>query len=565
MKKGLLLCCVLCILCMSISGASATQVDVYNSQVDNLVESFHSFYEASGDGEKMTAYDDTLTVKMVNWYNSSIVDYMATLEERYGESLENNRLTDAILKALNIDIEYDWLANNDNGDYMTKLRLAIATGDLPDMFIVNDQADVMQLAEAGAIWDVSELIDQWAGTLDKEIWASDGGALLQMVTYEGGIYGLPAGVSDTDSFSYMWIRKDWLDKLGLSMPTTMEELKAVMDAFIKADFDGNGIDDSYGIALDKDLYYTVRGILNAFGAYPEYWVKDEADTVVWGGIQEECKAALQFMNELYEAGYIDPEFVTHSNADAMENVISGKCGIVFGGHWLPAQFESMLEHDPDMSWYCPKLPTATGEDVVSALKPSYRGWVVINKNFEHPEAAFKIRALCSELLYDSNIDAVWWAHDGNGAVDVLKPFQGNVSAWYNLDCYREVQACYANNGDTSSLTGGGMLHWNNLHGEDKWFWTEMFGPQDGTPFQVLENAISTNNYFYDAFLGPQSQLMIDRWSTIQDEQLRAFTKIIIGEVTVEEGFDAWVKSFDEMGGAKITSEVNDWYNSVNAR
>ena len=53
--------------------------------------------------------------------------------------------------------------------------------------------------------------------------------------------------------------------------------------------------------------------------------------------------------------------------------------------------------------------------------------------------------------------------------------------------------------------------------------------------------------------------MQDRWTTIKYEQLTDFTKIIIGEVGVDEGFDNWLKTFDSMGGTQITNDVNEWY------
>ena len=53
--------------------------------------------------------------------------------------------------------------------------------------------------------------------------------------------------------------------------------------------------------------------------------------------------------------------------------------------------------------------------------------------------------------------------------------------------------------------------------------------------------------------------MQDRWSAIVDEQLLAFTRIIIGEVELEEGFATWLETFNNMGGDQITEEVNEWY------
>jgi putative aldouronate transport system substrate-binding protein len=55
--------------------------------------------------------------------------------------------------------------------------------------------------------------------------------------------------------------------------------------------------------------------------------------------------------------------------------------------------------------------------------------------------------------------------------------------------------------------------------------------------------------------------MRDRWQAIQDEQLVTFTKIITGDLDVNTGFDAWVRTFNSMGGDRITREVNEWYRS----
>ena len=53
--------------------------------------------------------------------------------------------------------------------------------------------------------------------------------------------------------------------------------------------------------------------------------------------------------------------------------------------------------------------------------------------------------------------------------------------------------------------------------------------------------------------------MLERWETILSEELIAYTKIIIGETTVEEGFADWVNTFNSLGGDRITQEVNEWY------
>lgn len=76
---------------------------------------------------------------------------------------------------------------------------------------------------------------------------------------------------------------------------------------------------------------------------------------------------------------------------------------------------------------------------------------------------------------------------------------------------------------------------------------------------VLKDAHDKNLLFYNAFYGAQSSYMQDRWSTIRDQQLIDFTKIIIGEKSLNDGFSSWLQDFKKMGGDKITEDVNQWY------
>ena len=89
----------------------------------------------------------------------------------------------------------------------------------------------------------------------------------------------------------------------------------------------------------------------------------------------------------------------------------------------------------------------------------------------------------------------------------------------------------------------------------------MFGNGAGVAMTVLDNAKNDGRLFYDTFNGTQSTFMQDRWSTILDEQLIAYTKIILGDVSVDEGFAAWQDTFAKLGGDQITQEINEWYQS----
>jgi putative aldouronate transport system substrate-binding protein len=71
-----------------------------------------------------------------------------------GESIEDNRALQYIEDTLNVDISFAWVVPSDS--YIDKLNFSIASGDIPDVMIV-DAIQLQQLVEAGAIEDLTEI------------------------------------------------------------------------------------------------------------------------------------------------------------------------------------------------------------------------------------------------------------------------------------------------------------------------------------------------------------------------------------------------------------------------
>ena len=559
MKRILTLALALCLSLILVTALAVDQhdKDFFDTQVQLLADNLQKFYEENyGEGELVAPYDEPVEVTIVNYYNTNLETNMATWTDWWGETLENNRYVAAAEKALNIKIKYLWLKNDADKGYEKQLRLAITAGEIPDMFIVTNQNDLVQLAESGLIMPVDDVVDKYFTTWDKEIQSSDGGKLYEMAMYDGQCYGIPCNISDTDTFSYIWLRKDWMEKLNLEAPKTMDDLRNIMLAFKEAKLGGS--ENTYGMVIDKDLYYSTRGLFAGFGAYPEFWVEDENGGLVWGGTQENVKKALTYLNGLYNDGLLDKEFITQSNTDAKALMFNSQAGILYAGHWLAHDLQKLHDNDPESEWICVALPSETGAPVEQYLTPVKRGWIVINESYEHPEVAAKIRALCTFAAQGGICDGTWWF--SNDQAQALEPFQASVSSWDNYNTYLNLLECYDKGGDTSVLRAKAITYWNNLtSGSSIWAWEHMFGNGETTPMVVLRDAIENERIHYDGFLGAQNEFMQDRWSVIKDEQLTAFTKIIIGEVGVEEGFADWLKTFDSMGGTQITRDVNEWY------
>lgn len=552
MKRILTLALALCLSLILFTALAVDQhdKDYFDAQVQLLADNLQKFYEENyGEGALVAPYDEPVEVTIVNYYNTNLETNMATWTDWWGETLENNRYVAAAEKALNIKIKYLWLKNDADKGYEKQLRLAITAGEIPDMFIVTNQNDLVQLAESGLIMPVDDVVDKYFTTWDKQIQSSDGGKLYEMAMYDGQCYGIPCNISDTDTFSYIWLRKDWMEKLNLEAPKTMDDLKSIMLAFKEAKLGGS--ENTYGMVIDKDLYYSTRGLFAGFSAYPEFWVEDEGGSLVWGGTQENVKKALAFLNGLYNDGLLDKEFITQSNTDAKALMFNSQAGILYAGHWLAHDLQKLHDNDPESDWICVALPSETGAPVEQYLTPVKRGWIVINESYEHPEVAAKIRALCTFAAQGGICDGTWWF--SNDQAQILEPFQASVSSWDNYNTYLNLLECYDKGGDTSVLRAKAITYWNNLTtGSSIWAWEHMFGNGETTPMVVLRDAIENERIYYDGYLGAQNEFMQDRWSVIKDEQLTAFTKIIIGEVGVEEGFADWLKTFDSMGGTQIT-------------
>ena len=555
--------CMLLALCLlstvAIAEDTTDYVALYNEKIDTCVTLMQEYYEASGEMDKIAAYDEPITISYVNYYDSGMQDAMSIYTDKYGETWDNTRWCELARRLYNVELKANWWVSSDQ--YEQKLRLDMASGELADVFLVQNQEDLLSLVESDLFWDLTDLYEEYGTEMDKANWESDGGYLLKMATVDDRVYGMPAGLSDTDLFSYIWIRNDWLEALDLEKPTTLDELKAVMDAFMAADFDGNGVDDTIGIGLDKDLYYTTRGIFSAYSAYPEFWVEKDGE-IVWGGTTEETKEALAFLADLYAGGYINQEFITSSNDDMLEAAIAGNCGVVYGGHWLGMSWGDAHELNPDADWQCIVLPTVNADDepVKQCLQPYGHGWAVVSKTCEHPEIVFKLFAMADYSWYGA--DSGWWIYDENSSWP-FSPVHVCCSAWENVNAYRDLQTVYETN-DPSTLHFNGLAYWEKCNGEFAYEWRLMFGnnaEQEGIAMQICSDALDNGQIFYEPFYGAQSTFMQDHWSTIKDEQLIAFTKIIIGETSVDEGFDAWLTSFANLGGTQITEEVNEWYDA----
>lgn len=213
-------------------------------------------------------------------------------------------------------IHVEWETYNSGESWNERKNLVLAGGDLPDMFfgVTLKAADVVNNKDL--FTDLSPLLEQ-APNVQKMFEEEPG--MKNMVTMEdGAMMFLPSRMPlRPKALTNVFINKDWLDTLNLSVPTTTEEFTAVLEAFRDQDPNRNGVQDE--IPMSGDGSYdnsALTALLGAFGVtLNEFSSQNELLMIRDGALHfvptmEEYKECVSYLSELFEKGLIDSEAFT---------------------------------------------------------------------------------------------------------------------------------------------------------------------------------------------------------------------------------------------------------------
>lgn len=271
---------------------------------------------------------------------------------------------DIIRKELGINLTYVIVPTGDDGE--AKLNAAAAANALPDFFQMvvasNDQrGQLFRFVDLGLVAPVEDLMPLMPERVKTHY---PDQLLLDLVTFNGHQYGFPEP-PPLPKREGLVIRKDWLDKLGLEPPTTLDELFEVAQAFTEQDPDGNGQADTYGVGG----FINGQGIGNRFdfilGAYgvPGIWSFDDKANSGLNVRDPQYPEALAFMKKLVDAKVIDPDWPTLSRDEFRARWKQGQFGIMwedFAALTNQSNYTPFDENFPDAEWI--PLPAPKGPD-----------------------------------------------------------------------------------------------------------------------------------------------------------------------------------------------------------
>lgn len=473
------------------------------------------------------AGDDDLSIEAIKytWADPPAKD---------GEGLE------MINEKLGVDYSIQFVPES---DYNEKLTATMAGGDIPDMVATRSQGptklNFFKWAKQGAFLPLDDYIDdlEYKDYIPEHVWKSN--------TVDGHVYGIPTYYQQYTLTPI--IRKDWLDNLGLDVPTSYEELKEVALAFTNDDPNGNGKDDTYGMVLGEGINPSY-----AFGPYwgSTWYHQDDDGNYMPGLISDGRKEVVEFLHDLYDEGAVTQDFALLNHSDAEKEFYSGKGGIFYGSSYgmSDSNMESLVEIDPDAEVVAiPPFEAPDGSEGYP-FEIGYLGNVAISA--ENEGNTEKIEKML-EIL-DMGKEFVPWdeRNPDNEFYDWLRGHEGEGYEMTDDD-------------ETESLDDDKQPK-NYLVDERAWAPT----PEDAEEWQAynipemmdLTKDISEMHenieHYSDPTMGVVSETEMTKGADLDQVLEDAQTKMVGGEMPISD-WDKMVDEYLEKGGQDVIDEFND--------
>ncbi len=407
-----------------------------------------------------------------------------------------------------------------NEDYLASLERIVASGDMPDMvkiWVLEDFPGARDDSNR-TVLPLNDLLDEHGPNLKEHITDE----MWENATYNGEILFIPKPQRVSNHNRITYIREDWLENVGMDVPTTLDEYLEVMKAFRDQDANGNGdLNDEYAFSGRGDFHWTNWIWFGAYDALPTTW-KEVDGTLLPAEVRPGMKDALEWLRMMYEEGLMDPEFISQDRATMEQKVFNDQVGIV--GHLatdLAYWQENIKKVSDDASFIpvpSPVGPTGTAGGIVTA--PEEGGWV-IPAGTENPEEVIK--------LLDWFVTDEGHEFYTNGAPD--------EEEHWNID-------------------------WMKRPGYNDEILASVFGEENidiaRDAYEITENEGISNQ----ATAGIPELPHTGKYPDIEGYTPKLWqdyaVKIITGEYEVDE-YDNFIEEYYDKGGDQIIQEVDEWY------
>lgn len=473
-----------------------------------------------------------------------------------GDTYEDNAYTRYLRKMLNIQNDTVYMDTEER--YSELVNILVKDQNLPDIMVVTDREILKELVENDLVEDLTEVFEKCTSSRIKEMYESYGDTLLNSGKFNGRLMAVPETVIDHGP-NLLWLRKDWMEELGLEEPETLEDAFEIIDAFVQNRMGTEDGETPVGLACDTNLVgttsssYSVDPVFDSFGANPQRWISQDGE-IVYGSLTEETKEALDYLHKLYDRRILDRNFALRAPNNLRDLVVNGKCGAFFGLWWTPNNpLMESYEKNSEADWEPYYLQELADKNVYESFRDNK--YVVVRKGYEHPEIVMKIIS----VLFD------YTRYEAEDAREVNEYFALNVDPTarplvinvdYNEATYQvteNIEAALNGNYPEGNLTAIEQSYYqacsSYLSGND-------YTAED---WAAYKSRISAVGLLVDKHYTPAVRSYLDDAGgeipqSLRQFETRTFIQIIMGEKPVSY-FETFVEQWYQQGGYELTQQI----------
>jgi ABC-type glycerol-3-phosphate transport system substrate-binding protein len=455
-----------------------------------------------------------------------------------------------------IEIENRWIGF---GAYVEKMPLMIASGDIADIQLCNAFNDVPLMVEAKILAETDTLLEK-AG---KDILAVTPKVAWESTIYGGKQYVIAHNTYDLNVWGIFY-RGDWLQKLGLKVPETIDEYGEALKAFTDKDPDGNGKKDTWGrspflsLKFDDDVYH-------AFGVAVGHWGngfwRKRGDKLELDWVQPGMKEAVAWWAKMYKARAIEPDGITAPMETWTTKWLGGLLGSQYTGYGgVDTQVREMRKVDPKATIVPgPAVKGPHGDQGFTG-----EGWpwcYALSKKCQYPEDAVRMvnwmylpetwaKTICGGELGITNKgvnDKGWCDEYTQEEIDAMgQAYQDKVKAVADQTFFDGLWA----------PVGAGLVPSVLAHmPEDMRKHYEAVLAKRMSP-AALEGMGYASKYLKltEKMRPVPSEKTV--WPALQTRFLEFLSQAATGTIDLEQGWKDWLDFFEKNGGPKLTEEAN---------
>lgn len=447
--------------------------------------------------------------------------------------LPQDRIIAEINKQLSIDLKVNIVPESD----VTKVNIAMASGDVPDIVTGSFASSATnQWIKDGLLVPLNDYFEQTPNVKTKLT------GELGWTAVNGKFYGFPFITQAKSSNATLSFRQDWLDRLNLKVPKTLEDFYNVLKAFKERDPDGNGKADTYGITSSKPIG-DFNFIFYAYGReYADYQL-DAKGKVIPNFEHSSFKPGMQYLQKLFKEGLIDPEFVLNDRNKTEEKFYQGKAGYITVALFRHvARIEGNLKKitpDGKLGYsYPPEGPN--GKKGFGAVGKNGLFTAITSKSKAPAKAAKFIDFMISkegESLLRLGIEGVHYTKNGD-------KFSYNEA--------ERAKDNFAENGWAHPLAWGSFA-WPLEAG----YLPETEPARD----RALESVKIASEVQIKNLIMQVPDTQVEFGKVVGDIYDQYFIDLIQGKVDIDKGVEELSKKWRAQGGDKILAEVQQIYDS----